>query len=115
MFKPIINRLLTRKSVNNSTSLITLYVPCTTRVCDLSKMVNSEISKISNIKSRQTRRGVQDAFQIVSSHVKGIKEIPNNGVAIFAGNTTEGFESVVIEPPRPINSFFYRCDNKFCL
>jgi peptide subunit release factor 1 (eRF1) len=69
-------------------------------------MINSEISKTPNIKCRQTRQGVQDALQAVSTHVKRITTIPKNGLAIFAGNTTDGFESVALEPPRPVDRFF---------
>jgi peptide chain release factor subunit 1 len=111
--RPLINRLISRRSLNNSTSLITFYVPPTTRLIDLNKMVNSEISKTPNIKSRQTRQGVQSSLQAISTHMKNMKTIPSNGVAIFSGPTTEGFESFIIEPPRPIDRFFYRCDNSF--
>lgn len=113
MLRPLANRLLTEKSVNNSTSLVTFYIPPNTRISDFCKTLKSENSKTSNIKSRQTRQGVQDALQAVSTHVKRMKTLPLNGVAIFAGPTTEGFTSVCVEPPRPIDSFFYRCDNKF--
>jgi len=115
MHKPVINRLSARKSINNSTSLVSFYIPNTTRPCDFSKMVNSEISKTHNIKSRQTQQGFQDSLQAVSTHTNRINTIPKNGVAIFTGNTTEGFENVIIEPPRPLDRFLYSCDNKFCL
>lgn len=115
MLRPLVNRLVTQKSLNNSTSLVTLYVPPTTKVPDLSKKINLEISKTPNIKSRQTRQGVQDALQAVSTHVKRMKTLPQNGIVIFTGPTTDGFTSVAVEPPRPIDSFFYRCDNKFCV
>lgn len=111
--KSVVNQLATKKSLNNSTSLVTLYVPNNTKVSDLSKMISSEISKTPNIKSRQTRQGVQNALQAVSTQVKRLKVIPPNGIVIFAGETTEGFESLSAEPPRPIDRFFYRCDNKF--
>lgn len=113
MLKPTIDRLVNQKSLNNSTSLVTFYIPNTTKVSDLSKRVNSEISKAPNIQLRQTRQGVQDALQAVLTHVKRLKTVPHNGIAIFAGQTTEGFESVAVEPPRPIDRFFYRCDNQF--
>ena len=113
MLRPLVNRLLTQKSLNNSTSLISLYVPATTNISDLSKMIKSETSQSQNIKSRQTRQGVQDALQGISTHIKSMKTIPNNGVAIFTGATTEGFTSIAIEPPRPIDRFFYRCDSKY--
>ena len=76
-------------------------------------MINSEITKVSNIKSRQTRQDVQDALQAILTNVKGISHFPSNGGALFAGNTKEGFISKAIEPAHPIDRFFYRCDNKF--
>lgn len=113
MLTQLVKHLQTCKSLNNSTSLITLYVPNTTKVTDLAKMVNLEISKTPNIKSRQTRQGVQDALQAVSTHVKRLKNIPGNGLAIFTGDTVCGFETTAVEPPRPVDRFFCRCDNKF--
>ena len=113
--KSVIEKLSLCKSVNNSTSLVTLYVPSSTKISDLNKMITSEISKCTNIKSRQTRQGVSDALHSVISQLKRYKCIPSNGIAIFTGDTTDGFESLSVEPERPINSSFYRCDNKFCV
>lgn len=108
-----VSHLVNSKSLNNSTSLITFYVPSSTKVSDLSKMVNSEMSKTHNIKSRQTRQQVSDALQAVSSQLKTMKTIPANGIAIFTGHTIEGFENTVIEPLGVIDRSFYRCDSKF--
>lgn len=110
-----IKTLTTHRSLSNSTSLVTMYIPGNTRVSDVTKMVNSEISKTPNIKSQQTRQGVQDALQAILTNVKSVSYFPSKGVALFAGNTTEGFISTAIEPVNPIDRFFYRCDNKFCL
>lgn len=110
-----IKALATYHALSNSTSLVTMYIPGDTRVSDVTKMVNSEISKAPNIKSRQTRHGVQDALQAILTNIKGISCFPSNGVALFAGNTTEGFITTAIKPLHPIDRFFYRCDNKFYL
>jgi len=77
-------------------------------------MVNSEISKTTNIKSRQTRQDVQDALQSVLSNVKNNNnKFPTNGIALFSGHTTEGFITECVHPIKPIDRFFYRCDTKF--
>lgn len=110
-----ITMLSARRSFSNSTSLITMYIPTNSKVCDITKMVNSEISKAPNIKSKQTRQGVQEALQAILTNVKSVSRFPPNGVALFAGNTTEGFVSSAIEPIHPIDRFFYRCDSKFYL
>jgi peptide subunit release factor 1 (eRF1) len=108
-----LSHLANAKSLNNSTSLVTFYVPGSTKVSDVSRMVNSEMSKTHNIKSRQTRQQVSDALQAVSSHLKTMKTMPENGIAIFTGHTTETFENTVIEPLRTIDRSFYHCDSKF--
>lgn len=110
-----IKTLATYRALSNSTSLVTMYIPSNTRVCDVTKMINSEISKTPNIKSRQTRQGVQDALQAILTNVKSIPRFPTNGAALFAGNTTDGFINKAIEPINPIDRFFYRCDSKFYL
>ena len=113
MLSQLSKQLVTMRSRINSTSLVTFYVPPTTRMADFSKMVNLELSKTPNIKSKQTRDGVSTALQAVSSQIKRMQSVPANGVVIFAGETEEGFQNVAIEPPRPIDRFFYRCDTKF--
>jgi peptide chain release factor subunit 1 len=110
-----IKTFATYRSLANSTSLVTMYIPCNTRVHDITKMINSEISKAPNIKSRQTRQDVQDALQSILTNIKGYNKFPPTGIALFAGNTTEGFINKVVEPTNPINRFFYRCDTKFYL
>jgi peptide chain release factor subunit 1 len=109
----MLRTLALAKSLHNNTSLITMYIPGNTRIPDLSKMINSEISESTNIKSRQTRQGVQAALQSISTHIKCMKKLPPNGIVIMTGETTTGFENTLIEPKRPIDRFFYRCDNKF--
>jgi len=115
MNKSLIEHLSECRSLNNGTCLVTLYVPGTAKINDVNKMVSSEISKTPNIKSKHTRQGVQDALQAISTHIKNMKSTPNNGIAFFTGPTIDGFESVAIEPLRPIDRFFYRCENSFCV
>lgn len=115
MTHQLIKSLSIAKSSTNSTSLVTLYIPNSTKIIEVSKMITSEISKTVNIKSRQTRQGVQDALQAVSSQLKRFASIPNNGLAIFTGQTSDGLISVSVEPVRPIDRFMYHCDSKFCV
>lgn len=108
------NSLLGRSNTN-STSLISLYVPENKKVDDLSRMLNSEISKSSNIKSKQTREDTCQALKSVLFAVKDYKKIPENGLIVFSGNTEEGNVLEIIEPKNKLNQFFYRCDKKFCV
>jgi peptide chain release factor subunit 1 len=108
-----VKKLLNLRSVNNSTSLITLYIPGKTKISDMNKFLTTEISQSNNIKARVTRQGVHDALQGVSSQLKLYTKFPDNGIVIFSGTTTDKKMSLTIEPPRPINRFFYCCDTKY--
>jgi peptide chain release factor subunit 1 len=62
---------------------------------------------------------VQEAIERVSQRLKLFKAPPPNGLVIFCGaiphggQGTEKMETYVLEPPEPINVYFYRCDAKF--
>ncbi len=81
--------------------------------------LREEYGTASNIKSRTTRKNVQDAIDRTTQRLKLFKEPPKNGLVIFCGAIprdgagTEKMETYVLEPPEPINVYFYRCDAKF--
>ena len=101
------------------TELITLYVPPERRIHEVMANLREEYGTASNIKSRTTRKNVQEAIERVSQRLKLFKEPPKNGLVIFCGAIprdgagTEKMETYVLEPPEPINVYFYRCDAKF--
>jgi len=115
MLRRVIKQLSYLTSLNNSTSLVSLYIPKTTKVTDLSKMISSELSKASNVKCRLTRQGTEKALQSISTHLKSMTKFPDNGLIIFTGQTTDKYINQVIEPIRPVNRFLYRCESSFCL
>jgi len=101
------------------TELITLYVPPGRRIHEVMANLREEYGTASNIKSRTTRKNVQDAIDRTTQRLKLFKEPPKNGLVIFCGAIprdgpgTEKMETYVLEPPEPINVYFYRCDAKF--
>ena len=101
------------------TELISLYVPPERRIHEVMANLREEYGTASNIKSRTTRKNVQEAIDRVSQRLKLFKEPPKNGLVIFCGAIprngagTEKMETYVLEPPEPINVYFYRCDAKF--
>lgn len=115
MIRNIIKQLADSKSVNNSTSLVSLYLPKDSNFVDVTKMIMSEMSGSKNIKCRATRKGVHDSLQGILSNLKNYNKIPKNGLALFSGTTDEKKVNLVIEPINPVDRFFYRCDSKFCL
>ena len=101
------------------TELITLYVPPERRIHEVMANLREEYGTASNIKSRTTRKNVLEAIERTIQRLKLFKEPPPNGLVIFCGAIphggpgTEKMETYVLEPPEPINVYFYRCDAKF--
>lgn len=103
------------------TELISLYVPRDRQIHEVMANLKEEYGTASNIKSRTTRKNVQDAIERVTQKLKLYKRPPDKGLVIFCGAIpqngagTEKMETYVIEPPEPIDIYFYRCDNRFHL
>ena len=86
----------------------------------LKKQLEAERSTAENIKSKQTRSVVTDAIDMIIRTLKGTKRTPPNGLALYAGNVSEkeGISDIklwAIEPPKPIKTRLYRCDQTFVL
>ncbi|MEM4152727.1 MAG: peptide chain release factor aRF-1 [Candidatus Pacearchaeota archaeon] len=102
------------------TELITVYVPAGSNINQIMAQLVSEQSTAMNIKSKTTRTNVIDALERIIRHLKLYKKLPENGLAIFCGNVskTEGQPDIrlwAIEPPQPMKTKFYRCDQTFVL
>jgi len=101
------------------TELISLYVPPNKRIHEVMNNLRQEYGTASNIKSRSTRKNVQDSIERVSQRLKLFKAPPPNGLVIFCGAIpqngpgSERMEIYALEPPEPIHVYFYRCDNRF--
>jgi len=103
------------------TELVTVYVPPTKQVHDVMQDLRNEYGTAVNIKSKTTRKNVQDALTKVMEQLKLFKEIPENGLALFAGNVVgdterdDDMETFVLIPPEPIGIYYYRCEHRFML
>lgn len=102
------------------TELVSVYIPTG---YDIQKIINhlqQEQGTASNIKDARTRKHVQDSLEKTIRHLRLFRKTPENGLAVFAGNTSkqEGkidIEVFSIEPPEPITTRLYRCDHTFVL
>jgi len=107
------------KKEGRGTELVSLYVPPGRQIGEVMSMLRQEYGTASNIKSDTTRKNVQDAITKVQQRLKLHKEVPKNGLVIFAGAIpqngigSERMETYVITPPEPIHIYLYRCDPKF--
>ena len=103
------------------TELISLYVPPDRRIHEVMTNLREEYGTASNIKSRVTRKNVQEAIEKVQQKLKLFKTPPPKGLVIFCGAIPYGapgnekMEIYTLEPPEKINVYFYRCDSRFHL
>ena len=103
------------------TELISLYIPPDKQISDVTNTLRQEHGTASNIKSKTTRKNVTEAIVKVIQRLKLFKKPPLNGLVLFCGAIpqngagSEKMEIYVIEPPEPINLYYYRCDQKFHL
>jgi peptide chain release factor subunit 1 len=103
------------------TELISLYVPPDRMIHEVMTNLREEYGTASNIKSRVTRKNVQEAIEKVQQRLKLFKTPPRNGLVIFCGAIPYGapgnekMEIYTLEPPEKINVYFYRCDSRFHL
>ncbi len=97
------------------TELISLYIPHDQNVNEEVTRLKTEYSEAANIKSKSTRKHVQSAIKTILQSLKGVNELPENGVAIFAGHVDGDMKKEIITPPEPVQVNLYNCDNTFKL
>jgi peptide chain release factor subunit 1 len=102
------------------TELISLYIPSTKQISDVSSYLKNELSESQNIKSKSTRKNVLSAIESILSRLRNYKKPPENGVVFFVGHKNIGSDQTsmiafVVEPPMPFKTFLYRCDSLFYL
>ncbi|MEM2907307.1 MAG: peptide chain release factor aRF-1 [Candidatus Odinarchaeota archaeon] len=103
------------------TELISLYIPPSKVLSDVTNQLNQEYGTASNIKSKTTRKNVLDCITKTTQRLKMIDRVPENGIVIFTGaipqngQGSEKIEQYVITPPKPINIYKYLCSSEFYL
>ena len=109
-----------RQVKGRATELISLYVPASKRVSDVTSYLKNEYAQSSNIKSRTTRKNVMWAIDSIIGKLKTFRTVPENGLIFLVGHKSgTGDQTVpvsfILEPPQPIQPFLYRCDSHFYL
>jgi len=116
----ILLRVLRTKK-GRGTELISVYVPPGRQVSEVAETLRGEHGKASNIKSRTTRKNVQEALVKVMQRLKAYDKAPENGLVIFCGAIPRGapgsevLELYELVPPKPVNVSYYSCDDSFYL
>ena len=100
--------------------LISLYIPCEKSIEEVVSFLKEE-SDSAVTKSDVVKHRLQDAFKNLIQHLKLQREIPENGLAIFAGTfavsnpESEELNVEEISPPEPITTYIYEVDDHFHL
>jgi peptide chain release factor subunit 1 len=98
---------------------ISLYIPREKSV-DETVAILKEESDAAVMKSESVRDRFEEALKNVIQRLKLQKEIPENGLAIFAGTFANDSEGEVLNveelvPPEPITAYLYEVDDHFHL
>jgi peptide chain release factor subunit 1 len=103
------------------TELVSVYIPPDKQISDVVKHMREELSQSANIKSKQTRKNVQSAIEVIMQRMKLFPRPPEKGLVLFVGMIpkggpgTEKMETYVFEPPEPVQTYTYHCDSQFFL
>ncbi|KAJ3325441.1 Electron transfer flavoprotein alpha-subunit [Boothiomyces sp. JEL0866] len=100
---------------SDGTTLITIVIPSGGQIHRFVQKLTEEYGTSANIKSRKTRAAVQSSLTSLKEKLKQYKSLPQNGLALFSGNTSTDKICTAIEPPKPLARSYYQCDKVFHL
>jgi peptide chain release factor subunit 1 len=109
------------KLEGRGTELVTVYIPPNKQIHDVMQDLRTEYGTAVNIKSKTTKKNVQDALTKAMEKLKLFKTVPPTGLAIFAGTIASKemgvgeMETFTLIPPEPIGIYYYRCEHRFLL
>lgn len=69
----------------------------------------AELAAATNIKDRINRHAVADSLTQIKHALKTLREVPENGLAIFSG----AGRIDLVTPANPLRASLYRCDRRF--
>jgi peptide chain release factor subunit 1 len=116
-FKRTIEELSDKKG--RGTELVSVYIPPDKQISDVVKHMREELSQSANIKSKQTKKNVQSAIEVIVQRLRLFPKPPEKGLLLFVGMIpkggpgTEKMETYVFEPPEPIQTYTYHCNSEF--
>ena len=103
------------------TELVSVYIPPDRQISDVVKHMREELSQSANIKSKQTKKNVHSAIEVIMQRMKLFPKPPEKGLVLFVGMIprggpgTEKMETYVFEPPETVQTYIYHCNSEFYL
>jgi peptide chain release factor subunit 1 len=101
------------------TELVSFYIPAGSDFNKASGLISQEQALTRNVKNKTVRKNVISALDRISQELKLYSnKLPENGLAIFAGNISqeEGRDDIklwMISPPEPVKIKLYWCGQTF--
>ena len=101
------------------TELVSVVIPPDRKIHDVRQQLSQEAGQAANIKSKSTKKHVQDAIESAIATLNRHTTPGERGIALFVGhvivgnNKTRLVSVVVDDPPDPLQSYRYRCDSTF--
>ena len=101
------------------TELVSVVIPPDRKIHDVRQQLSQEAGQAANIKSKSTKKHVQDAIESAIATLNRHTTPGERGIALFVGhvivgnNKTRLISVVVDDPPEPLQSYRYRCDSTF--
>lgn len=69
----------------HATCMISLLISSNGNLCISRDMIQTEYGTATHIKDKNTRKSVLDSLKSIQHKLKGFKQLPSTGLAIFAG------------------------------
>ena len=101
------------------TELVSVVIPPDRKIHDVRQQLSQEAGQAANIKSKSTKKHVQDAIESAIATLNRHTTPGERGIALFVGhvivgnNKTRLVSVVVDDPPEPLQSYSYRCYSTF--
>jgi peptide chain release factor subunit 1 len=114
--KKLVEKIMSIKG--RHTELVTVYIPAGANLHDVVTQLRGEAGTAENIKSKPVRKNVTTALEKIIRHLQFYKKTPEHGLAIMCGNISQkegavDIELWAIEPPEPVKTKLYWCDQQF--
>jgi len=103
---------------NGANCMISLIIPPHDQIARVTNMLHDEFETPSNFNSRMNRQYVLGAINSAQKRLNIYNSVPPSGLILYIGTivSNDGKEkkvTIVFEPFRPIDMFFYFRDDKF--
>lgn len=94
--------------------LLSVYVPPSRLVDRVIVFLDDEHEEAEGIESEDRREGVRRTIVRLQDRLAEYDTVPDNGLALFCGRVDdEWIEATLESPPRPVETFRYRCGREF--